>query len=465
MEKSTADKLCKYKEALGCFGGVRQSTSFWDVVVVTARDETQKRIYERQISLKKERREIPHFVQYVVISDPPGVKVGSGGSTLHCLQELLGTVGADALNNFKVILIHAGGYSQRLPNQSVLGKVFLTLPCDQLPIQMLDALLMMYVDIPEKMNPGVFVVSSDVIFLYNSEGEWNFRGLGFTAIAHPAPVRVADNHGVFILEDMLNPWESYRKDPSSPSAMAKPKCFVHKQTVKSLQNKKAIIPGTDLAYVDLAFYFDTPTMHKLVKFYSENSPLQCEVDAYGDFLQALGPGATAKYCWETSSGKLARQQAVLREKLFNVLKETPLRVVIFHEAQFNHLGTIAEYLYHLCDNCILRRAYNFNIKSVHEERREGYGSCKVKTAEISSSEGYVLMQSVVHDTQSLSVGVKTVIEYCILERGVSIGRKCLLSNLHVPENSVIPENTFIHTVAVEIDHTIAYATCVFGKLL
>jgi hypothetical protein len=65
LEKSTADKLCKYKEALGCFGGVRQSTSFWDVVVVTARDETQKRIYERQISLKKERREIPHFVQYV----------------------------------------------------------------------------------------------------------------------------------------------------------------------------------------------------------------------------------------------------------------------------------------------------------------------------------------------------------------------------------------------------------------
>lgn len=29
----------------------------------------------------------------------------------------------------KVMMIHAGGYSQRLPNQSVLGKVFLTLPC------------------------------------------------------------------------------------------------------------------------------------------------------------------------------------------------------------------------------------------------------------------------------------------------------------------------------------------------
>ena len=29
----------------------------------------------------------------------------------------------------KVMLIHAGGYSQRLPNLSVLGKIFLTLPC------------------------------------------------------------------------------------------------------------------------------------------------------------------------------------------------------------------------------------------------------------------------------------------------------------------------------------------------
>ena len=29
----------------------------------------------------------------------------------------------------KVLVIHAGGFSQRLPHQSVLGKVFLTLPC------------------------------------------------------------------------------------------------------------------------------------------------------------------------------------------------------------------------------------------------------------------------------------------------------------------------------------------------
>ena len=31
----------------------------------------------------------------------------------------------------RVMLIHAGGYSQRLPNQSILGKIFLTLPCGE----------------------------------------------------------------------------------------------------------------------------------------------------------------------------------------------------------------------------------------------------------------------------------------------------------------------------------------------
>ena len=29
----------------------------------------------------------------------------------------------------KVMVLHAGGYSQRLPNVSVIGKVFMALPC------------------------------------------------------------------------------------------------------------------------------------------------------------------------------------------------------------------------------------------------------------------------------------------------------------------------------------------------
>lgn len=42
-------------------------------------------------------------------------------------------------------------------------------------------------------------------------GEWDFKGTGFTAIAHPAPVNLAKNHGVFVLEDMISSWKTYKK--------------------------------------------------------------------------------------------------------------------------------------------------------------------------------------------------------------------------------------------------------------
>lgn len=38
-------------------------SAFWDIVVVTARDEEQRRSYEEQIELKKSRAEIPGFVK------------------------------------------------------------------------------------------------------------------------------------------------------------------------------------------------------------------------------------------------------------------------------------------------------------------------------------------------------------------------------------------------------------------
>ena len=36
---------------------------FWDIVVVTARDEEQRKSYKEQIELKKARAEIPAFVK------------------------------------------------------------------------------------------------------------------------------------------------------------------------------------------------------------------------------------------------------------------------------------------------------------------------------------------------------------------------------------------------------------------
>jgi hypothetical protein len=94
--------------------------------------------------------------------------------------ELLVLFSPRVLPAVRVLLIHAGGYSKRLPNVSVIGKIFATLPLGTLPshagvhlqlpvprgphglgtpgeplYQMLEAKLAMYIDFPAQMAPGV----------------------------------------------------------------------------------------------------------------------------------------------------------------------------------------------------------------------------------------------------------------------------------------------------------------------
>lgn len=53
-----------------------QPGQFWDVVVLTAADSSQREAYELQVREKLSRKELPLGTQYKVFSDPPGPKVG-----------------------------------------------------------------------------------------------------------------------------------------------------------------------------------------------------------------------------------------------------------------------------------------------------------------------------------------------------------------------------------------------------
>ena len=100
---------------------------FWDIVVITAIDAAQKQAYEQQIKEKTERKELPLGVKFHVFNDPVGAKIGNGGSTLVVAKELE-SVYPDCAKNLKTLVLHAGGFSQRLPSGSLLGKIFMALP-------------------------------------------------------------------------------------------------------------------------------------------------------------------------------------------------------------------------------------------------------------------------------------------------------------------------------------------------
>ena len=69
------------------------------------------------------------------------------------------------------------------------------------PYQMLELQLAMFIEFPRHMNPGIFVAASDILVVFNSEGDWSFNKPGFTALAHPSPIHIGTTHGVFVLND------------------------------------------------------------------------------------------------------------------------------------------------------------------------------------------------------------------------------------------------------------------------
>uniref|UniRef100_A0A915D1R7 L-fucokinase domain-containing protein n=1 Tax=Ditylenchus dipsaci TaxID=166011 RepID=A0A915D1R7_9BILA len=96
----------------------------WDIVVLTAGNLKQKKALELQISAEHKQ----HFKEHYVIRDqPPGVKIGSGGATLNALSFLHNIYG-DVLFEKKILVLHSGGYSQRLPHVAALGKLFMLMP-------------------------------------------------------------------------------------------------------------------------------------------------------------------------------------------------------------------------------------------------------------------------------------------------------------------------------------------------
>ncbi|XP_056234896.1 serine/threonine-protein kinase TNNI3K isoform X1 [Seriola aureovittata] len=443
LQLATREKLRKFNSLRGreVEGG-----EFWDVVVVTAVDEGQRKAYELQIREKVDRKELPLGIHYKVFSDPPGSKIGNGGSTLCALQQLDDIYGK-ALGRQRVILIHAGGFSQRLPSASALGKIFTAMPLGDPLYQMLELKLAMYVDFPSHMKPGVLVTCADDIELYSiaeDEHVW-FDKPGFTALAHPSPLSIGTTHGVFVLDSCEN---------SSHLEMENRSClrFLHKPSIKNMHDCGAVCKRqsgcfSEFVYTDSTYYVDFETVKTLLNLLKELEPLQCEIDAYGDFLQALGPKATIEYTSNTANvTKEERGLVEIRQKIFHHLQGTPLNVILLNNSKFYHIGTTSEYLFHLTEDVALRSELGLLSSPFSIHMNENSGCC--------------VMCSVLDP--SCTVGAGSVVEYSRLGAGVSVGKGSIVSSCWVSPGLSVPDAVFMHSLCVNHQDRAGFVTVAFG---
>ena len=323
LQQSYRDCTKQYEEILH-----NPNLPLWDYVVLTASNEAQAQAYRAQISYRLKHQMLPEKTHYAVLPDPDGKRVGSGGATLNVLRYIRehaagkqspaavphsavqgdgaaesrqfasaqpGEAACHAFDGKRILVIHSGGDSKRVPQYSACGKLFSPVP-RILPngrrSTLFDEFMIAMCGVAARMNAGMLVCSGDVLLLFNPL-QIDFYGKGAAALSIKEPAEIGKNHGV------------YRRDREGNVGG-----FLHKKTVEQLHEMGAvdehghvdIDTGAVMMSVDLlnSLYSLIDTEEKFAACVNE----QARLSFYADFLYPLASNSTLEqYYQETPEGE------------------------------------------------------------------------------------------------------------------------------------------------------------------
>lgn len=206
----------------------------WDYLIVTASNEQQADGYRRQLQWRIQLGLMSEVRHILVVADPDGKRVGSGGSTLFCLLEVLKQFpGSDAFDlgrlrqifgALRILIIHAGGDSKRLPAYGPCGKIFVPMPGESdrcLPMTLFDRQLPTYLALPpaEEGSGQVVITSGDVMLRFDPQ-QVRFNRPGLTGLGCYAPPSQAAHHGVYCGADESGQVRRFLQKPTPAQQQA-----------------------------------------------------------------------------------------------------------------------------------------------------------------------------------------------------------------------------------------------------
>lgn len=334
-----------YIDAWEDYGRSLRKTNFikWDYIILTASNEAQAAVYREQIQYRLENQLLPAVTKYAVLPDPDGKRVGSGGATFNVLKYIAQQDGHTE-NHFtgkRILVIHSGGDSKRVPQYSACGKLFSPV-LRELPdgrgSTLFDEFIIAMSGVPSRIKEGMLVLSGDVLLLFNAlQIDSQFDGA--MAISIKEKVEIGKNHGVF-----LNDGNNY---------VGK---FLHKQTEENLRRLGAV-NGHDCVDLDTgAVALDANLLNGLFSLISTNNRIdtqkfdefvneKVQISFYGDFLYPLAKDATLEqYYQEACEGMFCEELTACRKKLWEVLAPYNMKLLSLSPAEFIHFGTTRELL-------------------------------------------------------------------------------------------------------------------------
>jgi len=324
----------------------------WDYLIVTASNEAQAKAYESQLAIRKELGLLSDIGQAIVVADPGGKRIGSGGSTLECLVEVLrrrmrgrrakatSRAWEEILGGLRILIVHAGGDSRRLPAYGPCGKIFVPVPGENdsaTYLSLFDRQLPTYLALPEPQagRGQVVIASGDVLLRFDPE-DVRFTEEGVTGLACHAQPDQASRHGVF-RQDGNGKVLSYLQKPSVAE-----------------QKASGAIDAYGQACLDIGvMHFDAATAVRLMRVFGVRADrqgrlglagrrgkavLERGLDFYREICCAMGAEARLEdYLASAKASGSKWSDAMLRD-LYRSLSDIPFGAQVLKHCDFLDFG-------------------------------------------------------------------------------------------------------------------------------
>ncbi len=419
------------------------STPVWDAVVLTAANERQAHAYRLQLAHRVAAGALPARTRWIVAPDAEGVRIGSGGATLGVLRTLLEHLGApgieqapaDVLRGKRVLVVHSGGDSKRLPHYSAFGKLFAHVP-HELPdgraSTLFDEFVVSLSGLPAHMYEGVVVASGDVLLVFDHM-QLHFNGRGVVGVGMLVPAETGTQHGVYV-------------PGAAPHAV---RAFLHKPSIEAMVHHGAL-DADGRVEVDTGIAWMHPDVAAaLMELCDPAAPggdllaelvqARVSLNFYGDIVGALPPEARREaYLADASDGEATPALQRVRARLWDRLHGAPLTLQTLRPARFVHFGSTLEYRQALIEDRTQYAAAGWKESVGSYIRPDG------------AAPAHVVSLASVLDGADVRIGAGSVVEDSVLLGRAHLGAGCLAAGLEVgPEDAfTLGPNLAVHVLPV-----------------
>ncbi len=339
---------------------MQASDRCWDYLIVTASNEAQAKGYEAQLALRREFGLLSDAGVVFVVADPGGKRIGSGGSTLYCLMEVLRRrlgrrlvksgprLWEETLGEMRILIVHAGGDSRRLPAYGPCGKIFIPVPGENTSaacLTLFDRQLPTYLSLPAPpQGRGQVVITSGDVLLRFEPSDIHLTRPGVTGLACYAHPEQASRHGVFCQGS------AHAVDGDDSSV----RLYLQKPSI-SEQKAHGAINAYGQACLDIGvMHFDASTAVRLLRVFGarpdrDDRPvlagrrgkavLERGLDFYREVCCAMGTDGGLDSYTKSARDSGSKWSGAMLAELFDAVSDIPFNVQLLKHCDFLDFGS------------------------------------------------------------------------------------------------------------------------------